>query len=573
MAHLHKKMKKGRPYYYVREIARVNGKPKVVNQVYLGSPERILEMATSSGGELETIQCQEYGALWLAHLMEKELGIADIVDSVIPKAVREKGPSVGEYFLYAMYNRMMEACSKRSLPDWYGATAIQAIRPVDVQELSSERYWEKWNRVDEDQLDQIAERFFDKVRALIPDKDDCFLFDTTNYYTYMASDTESDLAKRGKNKAGRDWLRQVGVALLTSRNRQVPLYYKEYEGNRHDSKVFNRLLSQIAEAMKRSGNEDAHLTLVMDKGMNSPDNMEAIDAHPKVHFITTYSLFFAPELAGIPLERFEPVQSPKNQQRLEKGREQDIQLAYRTSGEYWGRERTVVVTFNPLTASRQRYHFDQKLFKIQEALYEMRPKLRRRDKGWSRPEDVEKRYKQFCDEIHMPADVYDVAFEKDHLGWKMSFRKDYYRISKHIRKFGRNVIVTDHKDWSTDEIVQASLDRYKVEMAFRQSKDKDLIGVQPIRHWTDSKISCHILTCIMALTCIRLLEIRLEDAGLSITGNAAMKSMKKLHSCLCLHKGKKKPVRILENPSPLQSQIISALGYETAGGVLQEISK
>jgi hypothetical protein len=32
MAHLHKKVKKGRPYYYIREIQRVDGKPKVVSQ-------------------------------------------------------------------------------------------------------------------------------------------------------------------------------------------------------------------------------------------------------------------------------------------------------------------------------------------------------------------------------------------------------------------------------------------------------------------------------------------------------------------------------------------------------------
>ena len=41
MAHLHKKIKKGRPYYYVREIGRVKGKTTVLNQVYLGSPEKI----------------------------------------------------------------------------------------------------------------------------------------------------------------------------------------------------------------------------------------------------------------------------------------------------------------------------------------------------------------------------------------------------------------------------------------------------------------------------------------------------------------------------------------------------
>ena len=41
MAHLHKKMKKGRPYYYIREIQRVGGKPKVVSQIYLGSVDTI----------------------------------------------------------------------------------------------------------------------------------------------------------------------------------------------------------------------------------------------------------------------------------------------------------------------------------------------------------------------------------------------------------------------------------------------------------------------------------------------------------------------------------------------------
>ncbi len=37
MAHFHIKTKKGRPYLYVREIARVGGKPTVVSQVYIES--------------------------------------------------------------------------------------------------------------------------------------------------------------------------------------------------------------------------------------------------------------------------------------------------------------------------------------------------------------------------------------------------------------------------------------------------------------------------------------------------------------------------------------------------------
>jgi len=121
MAHLHKKMKKGRPYYYIREIARVGGKPTVVSQVYLGSLERMLEMSRGTGGDdsIVKIKSEEFGALWLANLIDQEIDIAGLIDSVIPKGKKETGPSVGEYFLYAVFNRMIDACSKRSLPDWY----------------------------------------------------------------------------------------------------------------------------------------------------------------------------------------------------------------------------------------------------------------------------------------------------------------------------------------------------------------------------------------------------------------------------------------------------------------------
>src|SRR5512138_3687865 len=165
MAHIHKKMKKGRPYYYVREMARIGGKLKVVEQIYLGSPERIKELVTADRGSCTKISVQEFGALWLANLLAGEIDLAGIVDSVVPRMRNEKGPSVGEYFLYAVLNRMVAPCSKRALPEWYKSTAMQHIRPVDVDELNSQRYWEKWERVTPEQIEQIATRFFSKVRA------------------------------------------------------------------------------------------------------------------------------------------------------------------------------------------------------------------------------------------------------------------------------------------------------------------------------------------------------------------------------------------------------------------------
>ena len=105
-------------------------------------------------------------------------------------------------------NRMVEAVSKNRLAQWYKGTAIQQLRPVDLGELTSQRYWEKWDRVSEKALQDISEEFFRRVWDRERPSADCLLFDTTNYYTFMSSRTESELSRRGKSKAGRHHLRQ-----------------------------------------------------------------------------------------------------------------------------------------------------------------------------------------------------------------------------------------------------------------------------------------------------------------------------------------------------------------------------
>jgi len=574
MAHIHKKMKKGRPYYYIRETARVDGKPKVVKQIYLGSIDRILELI--AGAEKKEgyvrLSAQEFGALWLANRIEQEVGLASIVDSIISRGEREIGPSIGEYFLYAVFNRMVDACSKRALPDWYGSTAIQFIRPVDSGALTSQRYWAKWERVEQNDIDRIASLFFKRIVEIEKPISDAFLFDTTNYYTYMASDTESKLAQRGKNKEGKGWLRQIGVALLVSRGNQIPLFFREYEGNQHDSKLFNQILGQVLSAMQDSGAR-GELTIVFDKGMNSDDNITAIDAAEKIHFITSYSPHYAEDLIRVKLSEFKPVDTIKNQELAKNGREDDRLVAWKTTGAYWGRERTVVVTYNPRTAAKQRYSFDRKLMDLQQVILDLRTKVQSQKKHWTSQETIDKHYRDTCSQLRLPQDLYDVSVEKNKKKWQLIFRKNYHRIGKYIEKFGKNIIITDHMGWETDEIVKASLDRYMVENAFRQSKDDDLVSVMPVRHWTDLKIKCHILTCVFALTYLRFIENRLHRAGLPVSASSAMEQMHKLHSCLCWKDSMTDPDRMIEEPNEIQAQIMKVFGHKIDGGVLQEIEK
>jgi transposase len=286
-------------------------------------------------------------------------------------------------------------------------------------------------------------------------------------------------------------------------------------------------MDQVLGAMKGQGREE--VTVVFDKGMNSEENITAIDAMEQAHFVTTYSTYYADELIHIDRSRFTQVDTPRNRELKKGNREDDMLTAWRTTGEYWGQERTVIVTYNPLTATKQRYGFERKLLRLQTLLFEMKSKVRNQTAQWRKKEQVLQRYHDVCSELHLPKDLYDLSFENEGKRLVMGFRKNFYRIGRHIDRFGKNIIITDHHDWSTDQIVQASLDRHIVEDAFRQSKHDDLVSLFPIRHWTDSKIRCHILSCIVALCYLRLIELRLQRAGLEMTAVKAMEQMHKLH--------------------------------------------
>jgi transposase len=570
MAHFHIKTKKGRPYLYVREIARVEGKPKVISQIYIGSPERIAGIARGTDTEIQQVKVEEFGALWLADQIDRDMDLCRIIDSVIPPADREKGPSIGEYFLYCVLNRMVQAVSKNKLADWYQKTAIQQIRAVDLGALTSKRYWEKWDRVSETDLRRVAQAFFDRLWRVESPAADCLLFDTTNYYTYMAGQTPSELARRGKNKDGKHSLRQIGLGLLVARDSRLPLYYSVYPGNLHDSKHFEAVMDEMFGVVCGLNQTKERMTVVIDKGMNADGNYAWIDEQARIHFITTYSTYFAQELAATPLERFEPVDTPGNRHLIEQDQEQECLLAFRTKAEYWGKERAVIVTYNPASARKQAYTFDDKLEAIRQELLLMRAKLRDRVPHWREPGAIRERYLRFCERLHMPSDLYELLFEQTPDGFSMTFRKNVYLVGRKQSMFGKNIIITDNTDWPTGEIIQASLDRWQVEDRFRLSKDEELVGASPIRHWTDSKIRCHLFTCVVAMTYLRRIELKLAAAGINRTAADIMQDMHRLHSVLSIPKGARKPNRRLETPSKTQAEVLTAFGHRVdASGVLQ----
>ena len=204
----------------------------------------------------------------------------------------------------------------------------------------------------------------------------------------------------------------------------------------------------------------------------------------------------------------------------------------------------------------------------------MRARVRDESPHWKNRDLIRERYLRLCEKLHLSSEFYDLEFSQKDGRSGMSFRKNVYRIDQKRQTFGKTIIITDNSDWSTREIVEAHRGRWEVEERFRQSNHDDLVHVRPIRHWTDSKIRCHLLSCVMALTYLRCLELRLQEKGIHRTANSVMEDLHKLHSALLIDGKSRKPRRALEQPSKTQAEVLHALGYVVdASGVLQPLKR
>ena len=114
---VHKK-KANQLYYYVVESARVDGKPRIVQQTYLGTAERLAALVKDRTAPVPlaatSIDFGLPGALWLA---AQQTGVFEALESLWPKP--RSGPSTAHYLLLAAIHRICQPGPKTEVPDWY----------------------------------------------------------------------------------------------------------------------------------------------------------------------------------------------------------------------------------------------------------------------------------------------------------------------------------------------------------------------------------------------------------------------------------------------------------------------
>ena len=127
MVSLQPKYKNGNKCWYVMKSGRVNGKPRVVWQRYIGTAEKILELKEQSGA-LPYIKLKSfsYGKIAALLAINEELGFTDIVNKHTDKK-KIDGLTVGEYMLLIIMGRCSGVRSKNAMQKWFDKSIMDYL--------------------------------------------------------------------------------------------------------------------------------------------------------------------------------------------------------------------------------------------------------------------------------------------------------------------------------------------------------------------------------------------------------------------------------------------------------------
>jgi transposase len=503
MASLQKHVVDGRTYWRIVESKRVNGKPRPIPVMYLGTANQLLSRLLDAPQGKLRLRSFQHGDVAALRAVADRLGVVSIIDRHVGKKAHKQ--SVGTTLLLAALNRAVRPRSKRAWAAWAKQTSLERLFPeLKVDTLTSQFFWDQMSCVEIETLRSIEDELTKVVVEQTGIRLDTLFYDATNFFTYIAStNARSKLPRRGHSKQRRADLRLFSLALLVSREGQIPLCSQVYEGNRVDSASFPESLSRIRERLAKLSLAVEDVTVVYDKGNLSKVNQRLVDEAP-FGYVASLVLAHHRELLEIPVDRYRP---------LAGDRLGGIPVL-RLTRTIWGKERTVLLFVSEQLRSGQIRGLAQHMGKRIGELEEWREQLEKPRSGPRSVETANKRIEDMLSGQHL-AKVLKVEYDPARTG---SDRLRYWideaaQAELESEVFGKRILITDRGDWTDEEILLAYRGQSHVEDAFRQLKDDEHMAVRPQYHWTDHKIHVHTFCCLLALLLGRVVELEARKLG------------------------------------------------------------
>jgi transposase len=563
MATLISKKKGNKLYYYVVESARVDGRPRIVQQTYLGSADRVAELLKDRTApvpvEATTREFGLPGAVWMA---ARRSGVWDVLRSMWEPP--ESGPSTAHYLLLAAIHRICQPGPKTEVADWYRKTILSSIWRFPEERFRSQDFWDCFDRIDvadeddneEDDLERAQSALLGcwKDRQMVSRR--LLAYDTTNFYTWTASTNQRNrLARRGHNKQGRHNLRQVGLSYVLDGDHGISLCHHVYAGNVADVEELPKALDRLVKLLDRNQIERSSVTLVFDKGTAALDNTLLLN-QAGVGWISALPWNQAPpELRERPVEELPLCSS------AQPGVHAVAERALVHGAEY-----LCVLKYSSAFASEQLHSLTTSLAKVMQSMRRLSQDLAK--PGCRLKETAIRKKIQRWLSPPLLEDLIQWQLTSQNGRWHLQFDFNGAGFQKLLtHRLGRTMLVTPHLDWTAEQVVAAYSGQQRIEQVFRGLKDGDWLGWGPMYHWTDSKIRVHAFYCMLGISLLQYMYKQAQTAWPGLSMEQMIEELRQIGQFVLLYppqgdKGPRRAAIVQSKQTFPQQQLAKVLGLD-----------
>jgi transposase len=317
---------------------------------------------------------------------------------------------------------------------------------------------------------------------------DTVYYDVTNYYFEI--DKQDGLRRRGPSKENRK-KPIVQMGLLMDKI-GMPILYKMFPGNTHDSQT---LMPVLADIKKEFGVR--RMVIVADKGLNSGDN---------IAFNTALGdgYIYSKGIRGASGDFKEWVLDSRGYRETSKHFKIKSKLVPDA-------EINVTIGQNGKNKKKKKFIVEQKWIVFYSEKYAVRAKHKREEAIAKAVKMIKNpaKYRQTFD-YGAAGYIENIKFDKDTgeiINAEEILVLDQQKIDDESKYDGYYAIVTSELDDEDEHIVDMYRGLWRIEDSFKVSKS--VLGTRPFFLSTDEHINAHFLVCFISLLVARIVEKKL----------------------------------------------------------------
>jgi transposase len=450
MSFIRKIKKDGAIYLAEVENVWVDGTCRQRHLRYIGKEvdEKTILSASISNVEIEDVKI--HGPLLVLNHIASEIGLSRFLGEY------------GEEILSMVYAHCLDYKSLKKMEQWFEGTDLN--RMLSLECLTEKRLLNALDSLEQKDSQRLQKELFEAVKKKYRLKTSGVLYDVTNTYLYGK---QCPLGKLGHDKEGVKGRPLIQVGLGVTKAEGIPMFHKVFDGNIHDAKTLQDLITSFRQYRVHSG------LIIYDRGIMSAQNVRDIK---ELNWNT---------LCGLPLhgklkEFLRSLIAQKEFIQIENRIRLNKTIFYVVSAPYeiGGISGIIAVCFNEQHRKDLRESRYDEILNAQQLL----------SKG--------KTIKP---------------------GLTKCFNKDGSLIKKKLQEAeefdGFSCIFSTQKGFSKQQMVRLYFNKDLVEKAFRTLKG--ITRLQPIRMWLYNRVTAHVFLCYLAYLLLSLLQYQLRKINMS----------------------------------------------------------